>query len=83
MRTLEIQYPDSLPDAARQSAAEFERELKMALASKLFELGRISSGQGAELVGVARYTFLRDLVRYRVNAIDWDPAEFRQEVENA
>ena len=83
MRTLEIQYQDNLPDAARQSTAEFERELKMALASKLFELGRLSSGQAAELAGVPRYAFLHELSRYNVNAINWDPSEFPQELENA
>ena len=83
MKTLEIQYQDSLPDAARQSTAEFERELKMALASKLFELGRLSSGQAAELAGVSRYAFLRELSHYRVHAIDWDAAEFSQEIEHA
>ncbi len=83
MKTLEIQYQDNLPDAVRQSAAEFEKEMKMALASKLFEMGRLSSGQAAELAGVSRYMFLHELSRFHVNAIDWDPSEFLQEIENA
>ena len=54
MKTLEIQYPENWPDVTQLSSAEFEQDLKMALASKLFELGRLSSGQAAELAGIPR-----------------------------
>lgn len=83
MKILEIPYADSLPDAARMSVSEFERELKLALAAKLFELGRLPSGQAAELAGVGRVEFLKGLSRYQVRAIDWDIEEFSQEMSNA
>lgn len=83
MKILEIPYADSLPDAARMSVPEFERELKLALAAKLFELGRIPSGQAAELAGVGRVEFLKNLSHYQVKAIDWDIDEFSQEIDNA
>ncbi len=83
MKILQIPYPDSLPDATRQSVDEFERDLKLALATKLFELGRVSSGQAAELAGVSRYAFLHDLSRFGVNAIDWDASEMEKEIQNA
>ena len=49
-----------MPDAARMSVPEFERELKLALAAKLFELGRLPSGQAAGLAGVGRVESLED-----------------------
>ena len=36
-----IEYPKLLPDALQQTQEEFEREAKMAMAVKLFELGKI------------------------------------------
>ena len=45
MSTMTIEYPDSLPALTNQSVAEFERESKLALAMKMYELGRWSSGQ--------------------------------------
>ena len=83
MKVLEIPYSDNLPDVVQLSGPDFERDLKMALASKLFELGRLSSGHAAELAGISRVEFLRELSRFKVNALDWDAAEFSQEVENA
>lgn len=83
MKILEIPYSDSLPDAVRMSVPEFERELKMALAAKLFELGRLPSGQAAELAGVGRVEFLKSLAGYNVKTIDWDAEEFAQEIANA
>ena len=83
MKTLEIRYPDELPDASRQSVDEFELDLKLALGAKLFELGRLTSGQAAALAGVSRYEFLHALSRFNVKAIDWDPCEMDQELKNA
>ncbi|MFH1147100.1 MAG: UPF0175 family protein [Pseudomonadota bacterium] len=54
MRTLTITYPESVPVALSLSAEEFEAEAKMALAAKLFEMGRLTSGQAAELAGISR-----------------------------
>ncbi|MDV7393391.1 UPF0175 family protein, partial [Arthrospira platensis SPKY1] len=62
---------------------EFEQELKLALAAKLFELGRLSSGQAADLAGVTRVDLLKALHRFKVNAIDWSVDEFSQEISNA
>ena len=83
MNVLEIPYADNLPDTAQMSVSEFEHELKMALAAKLFELRRLSSGQAADLAGVSRVYFLRRLAHYKVAVIDWDTDEFAQEIENA
>jgi hypothetical protein len=40
--------------------------------SKLFELGRLSSGRAAQLCGMDRVTFLLSLHRVGVAAIDLD-----------
>ena len=83
MNTLVVEYPESLPDSARLSRKEFESTMRFALASKLFELGRLSSGQTAALVPTDRYTFLRSLHQVGVSALDWDSDEFSDEIANA
>ncbi len=52
-----IQYPKNLPDLLRISRKAFEYEAKMAMAVKLFEMKRLSSGMAAELVGLSRVAF--------------------------
>lgn len=83
MKVLEIPYGDDLPDVVRLSPSEFERDLKMALASKLFELGRLSSGQASDIAGLSRTAFLKQLSLFQVPAVAWDPEEFTDELEHA
>jgi predicted HTH domain antitoxin len=83
MNTLTLNYPESLPDSARLSRSEFEETMRFAMAAKLFELGRVSSGQAAQLVPMDRYTFLKSLKQVGVAAIQWDNDEFSDEIANA
>lgn len=50
-RTLEIPYPEDLPEVMGKSPEAFEQELIFLVAAKLYELGRISSGRAADLAG--------------------------------
>ena len=83
MNTLSVQYPESLPDCVRMSRDEFERDMRLALAAKLFELGRLSSGQAAALVPTDRYSFLRSLHQVGIAAINWNIEELDHEISNA
>lgn len=78
-----IEYPELLPDALQQTRADFEKEARMAMAVKLFEMKRLSSGVAARLVGVDRVTFLLGLHRYGVAMIDLDEDELLSDLENA
>jgi predicted HTH domain antitoxin len=83
MNILTLSYPETLPDSARLSRREFEETMRFAMAAKLFELGRVSSGQAAQLVPMDRYTFLKALKQAGVAMIQWDLDEFEDEVSNA
>ncbi len=76
-----VNYPEKLPDALQQSSAQFEREAKMAMAVKLYEMKRISSGTAAALVGVERVEFLLDLHRYGVAVIDLSADELQADLD--
>ena len=52
MKTIQIEYPESIPAALNLTPESFEEEARTALAIKLFELGRLSSGQAAALAGM-------------------------------
>jgi len=58
-------------------------ELKMLLASKLFEEGKLSSGQAAELVGITKRSFVELLGRYNVSLFGYDYEELEEDVKNA
>jgi predicted HTH domain antitoxin len=79
MKALQIEYPESWPAAAGSSAERFEGEARMALAMKLFEMGRLTSGQAAQLAGVSRMAFLFNCPQWNVPAVNWDAAELAAE----
>ena len=78
-----VNYPEKLPDALQQSSEQFEREAKMAMAVKLYEMKRVSSGTAAALAGMERVDFLLDLHRYGVAAIDLSTDELHSDLDNA
>jgi predicted HTH domain antitoxin len=78
-----IEYPESLPDALAETRQEFEREAKMAMAAKLFEMKRLSSGQAALLLGMDRVTFLLQLREFGVSAMNLDAEELLSDIRNA
>ena len=80
---LRVNFPDTLPDLLQETRAQFEFETKMALAAKLFQMKRISSGIAASLVGMPRTTFLLNLHNYGVPMIDLDEEELISDVRNA
>lgn len=79
MSRLQIDYPASLPAVLNVSAAEFEQEARMALAVKLFECGRLTSGQAAALVKLPRARFLLECPRWGVASVQWDEEELASE----
>ncbi len=80
---MQVDYPDSLPDLLQTTRSQFEAEARMAMAVKLYELKRLSSGLAARLAGVTRVEFLLGLHRYGVPVIDLDDAELRADLQHA
>lgn len=80
MKTLRIPYPESLLGSLHVSEGEFEREARMAMAVKLFDTGRLSSGQAAELAGVPRVHFLYELGRWGVSALQTGEEELENDL---
>ncbi len=78
-----VQIPQSLPDAMQRSPEEFAHEAKMAMAVKLYEMKRLSSGMAAQLAGISRVEFLLELHRYGVAVIDLSAAEIESDTANA
>lgn len=78
-----VEIPPTLLDAMQRTPQEFDVEAKMALAAKLYEMKRLSSGMAATIAGVSRVQFLRELHRYGVSVIDITEAELEADVANA
>jgi predicted HTH domain antitoxin len=80
---LTIDFPDTLPDLLQVTRDQFRNEARMAMAVKLFQMRRISSGMAASLVGIPRTVFLLNLHQYGVPMIDLDEEELISDIQNA
>jgi predicted HTH domain antitoxin len=67
-----VEVPAHMPDAAQCSPQQFMQDAKLAMAVKLFEMKRLSSGMAASLIGMSRVQFLSELHRFNVPMIDLD-----------
>ena len=81
MNHLQIDYPEALPDLLQLTTREFEAEAKMAMAAKLYDMGKISSAIAADILGISRVAFLLQLSRYQVSAMNFDPDELMNDVD--
>jgi predicted HTH domain antitoxin len=70
MTILHIDYPEELLDQADQTKEALERLAREALLVRLYDLGKISYGKGAELLGITRWEFLDLLGAYGVSIFD-------------
>lgn len=79
-RTLTIEYGDDLLAETGLSPVEFAKEAPFLLAAKLYEMGRLSSGQAARLCGRERAAFLAELARAGIPASNLTPEDAADEL---
>ncbi len=72
--TLTIELPKNIK--------ETEFDLKMILAGKLFELGKVSSGEAAEMVGISKRNFLKNLDKYGFHYFNFSEDELLEELRS-
>lgn len=75
MKTLTVNLPDSLDID--------NSDLSMLIASKLYEQGKLSIGQAAELAGLTKRTFAELLAKYEVSIFNFPASDIAKDVSNA
>lgn len=57
-------------------------ELNMIVASRLFESGKLSSGQAAEMVGLSKRAFIELLGKFGVSVFGYSSVELMADLKN-
>ena len=60
-----------------------EREAKMILASRLYEQGKFSLGQAADLADLSKRAFMELLGDYGVSVFNYPASDLEKDVKNA
>ncbi len=63
-KMIKFEYPESLANPLKLSGKDFEAEIKTSSLVKLFELGKVSSGVAAKVLGLSRVDFLELISKY-------------------
>ncbi|MFN8360455.1 MAG: UPF0175 family protein [Candidatus Kapaibacterium sp.] len=72
MTTCTLQVPDSFDVDSN--------EVAMLIATRLYEQGKLSMGQAAELVGLSKRTFIELLGKYGVSVFNYPAEDISQDV---
>ena len=75
MKTIHLNIPDTVDLD--------DREAKMLLASRLYEKGKLSLGQAAEMVGLSKRAFMEILGDYDVSIFNISEGDLDNDVKNA
>jgi predicted HTH domain antitoxin len=81
--TIHLDVPDEILWSLKEAPEDVAREIRMAAAAKLYEIGKLSSGRAAQLAGVPRVVFLQALARYGVASFDLTREEIAEDLANA
>jgi predicted HTH domain antitoxin len=75
MQTVTLNIPDNVDIDSN--------EVAMLVASKLYEQGKLSLGQAAEIAGLTKRTFAELLGRYNVSIFNYPSSDLARDVSNA
>ena len=75
MQTLTLHLPDSLDMTSK--------EVTILLATRLYEQGKLSLGQAAELAGYSKRTFMELLGDYGVSVFNYPAEDIARDAANA
>lgn len=75
MKTLVLNIPDTV---------DFDdKDVLMTIASRLYEKGKLSLGQAAEMVGLSKMAFMEILGNYGVSFYNYPLTDLDRDVDNA
>jgi len=75
MRTIQLQIPDDVDLK--------DQDFSMIIASKLYEDGKLSSGQAAMIAGLSKRTFIELLGRYGISVFSKSLSDLESDIANA
>jgi len=81
MKTVAVDVPDIAFSTLRLDVQEMACELRRAATVKWYELGMLSQGRSAEILGISRAEFLELLAKFHVSPFQYTEQELLDELQ--
>ena len=78
-RQVVVEVPEEVVELFGEGPERFGRQMYEAAVVKWYDEGRISSGRGAEMLGISRADFLELLSRHQVSPFQYTAEELKEE----
>ena len=80
---IQLEIPDAILTSLKETPEGLSKQIRVAAAVKLCELGKLSSGRSAELAGMSRVKFLITLGRCQVSPFLQNFDQLERDASNA
>ncbi len=81
--TIQLNLPQDLLEVLNVPEAQLETQILKLVALELFRQERISTGKGAELLGIKKWEFIELLAQHNISYFTDSSTELAAEVANA
>lgn len=81
VRTISIDFPNDIFLALNESENDFKKRIKTSLAIQLFQLDKLTIGKAAQLSGLSRYEFERELSVNQIPISNLTEEDFNNDIE--
>ncbi len=81
--TVQLNLPQDLLEVLNVPEAQLETQILKLVALELFRQERISTGKGAELLGIKKWEFIQLLAQHNIPYFTDSPTDLAAEVETA
>ena len=78
---VEVVFPEEVVIALREEPEDFRKQVFIYTLGRLYEMGRISGGLGARVLGCDKWEFYRLLSEHGFAVIDYPDEELEQEAQ--
>jgi len=83
MTTVTVELPETVFSALQAAPDEFVQQMRIAAAIKWYELERISQAKAAEIAGISRATFIKELSNAKVSPFQVTKESLQEEMRHA
>ena len=81
--SVNVTFPDAVLVASREDRETFARTVTLHTLAHLYSQGKVSSGFGAQVLGISRWEFYRLLSEHGFAVVEHDDEDLAEEAETS